>query len=63
MHGMVAEQGVFPAAEGVERHRNGDGYVHTYHTHLDVLRERASGVAVTGEDGSAVRFERKDESD
>src|ERR1700716_3153800 len=44
--GVVAEEGALPAAEAVEGHGDGDGYVDAYHADLDAVNGVAGGVGV-----------------
>src|SRR5690348_16054719 len=54
VHVGVAEQGVLPAAEGVEGHRDRARDVDADHPDLDVALELARGLAAGGEDRGAV---------
>src|SRR3954464_32803 len=51
---LVAEEGGFPAAEGVVCHGDGQGHVDADHAHGDAALECAGGGAGGGEDGCAV---------
>src|SRR3954453_18623288 len=48
---LVAEQGVFPAAEGVEGHRDRDRHVDADHADVDAALEPAGGAAAVGVEG------------
>src|SRR5258708_17982496 len=50
----IAETGLLPAAEGVIGDRHRDRHVDADHADIDLGREVARGVAVTGEDRNAV---------
>lgn len=54
VHMMVTEEGSFPAAEAVIRHRHRDRDVDPNHADLHLRREIPRRIAVAGKDGTAI---------
>src|SRR5258706_14050547 len=55
VHVQVAEERIFPAAEGIKRDRHRDRHVDADHADLDLILEARRGAARLGEDRGAVR--------
>jgi len=51
---MIAEDRAFPAAERVERHRNRNWHINSYHPYFDVIGKQIGCRAVAGKNRGSI---------